>query len=144
MPRYCQISDVTDGMSEAVLIQLSNDDPEATTTDESLIDRIIGDVEDLIDDNLRGRYTLPLAEVPTSVRRIAIALARHDLYARRPQTGVPDDVTRIRKEELKNLEAIRNRVLSLGDHLQVPQPDTTSIKARTPSRFFDDNKQSAY
>jgi phage gp36-like protein len=137
--RYASIDRVTRGIPETSLIQLSNDDPEATIPDLAVIQEIVGNVEDVIDDHLRGRYTLPLEAVPTTVATIAIKLARHDLYSRRPETEVPKDVVREYDGAMKMLASIRDGKLTLGiEATQAVQPEPGAARVRASDRAFPD------
>ena len=85
----------------------------------------------MIDAHLRGRYTLPLAEVPTVLRDIAITLVRYRLYVRRPEGDLPDTVKDDNKEARRQLEAIRDGKLTLGlQSTQKDVPESGEIRAR--------------
>ena len=144
MSRYVGLGRVINGIPEQTLIWLSNDNPQATVHDIDVINQIIGDAEDLVDDTLRGRYTLPLLNVPTSVGRITLYIARHDLYARRPENAVPADVVRTYNAALKTLEAIRDGSLNLGDETQASQPDNGNFHVRGPDRKISDSVLNGY
>ena len=65
-------------------------------------------------------------------------LARHWLYARRPEgSDLPDAVTRTYKAALKMLEQMRDGMLSIGDPEHgpaTPEPGEMKVRAR-PNRF---------
>lgn len=143
--RYATLPRVILGIPGQTLIWLSNDDPAASAVDEAVIEEIVGNAEDLIDDHLRGRYALPLVAVPSSVAVLAVKLARHDLYARRPETEVPKDVVREYEAALKTLSAIRDGKLTLGiKTTQEAQPEPGAAHVRAPNREFSDEVLAKY
>ena len=144
MGRYADLARIIDGIPEQTLIWLSNDDPQATTHNLSVINRIIADAEDIVDDTLRSRYTLPLPTVSTSVGRITVSIARHDLYARRPETPVPVDVVRTYRVALDWLEQIQECSKHLGDSLQVDIPDGGGFRIRASAKKFSDDALAGY
>lgn len=144
MARYVDMSRVTNGIAQQTLVWLSNDDPQASYPNDAVINQIIADAEDLVDDALRGRYSLPLQNVPTSVGRIALAIARHDLYARRPETPVPEDLRRMYNEAIKGLNAIQAGTLHVGDETQASQPDGGDFHVRAPARIVSDKLLEKY
>lgn len=135
--RYLTLSDLEKVIPRATLIQLSNDDPEAAAPDGGVIGEIVGDAEEMVDAHLRGRYTLPLATVPPVLRQLAARLARHGLYARRPEGGIPDAVAADHKEGVRMLEAIRDGKLTLGLPTGEPAPEPGAVAVRAPRRRFD-------
>lgn len=93
--------------------------------------------DELIDAHLRGRYILPLAEIPTVLRDIAITLVRYRLYARRPEGDLPDTVKDDHKEALRQLRELRDNRLTLGlpsTQKDVPEPGEFRVRSR-PATF---------
>lgn len=144
--RYCSLPDLTLAVPTSALRQLSNDDPLATTPNMAVVEEAINQAEEAVDGYLRGRYTLPLATVPTLVKQYTVALARHWLYARRPEgNDLPDAVTRTYKDALKALEFIREGKITLG----IPEtgkdtPESGEIKVRARKSQFNDDLLSRY
>ena len=137
---YCSLADLLEQVPERTLIQLTNeeldfDTPAAVKTD--VVDGCIRYAEELIDAHLRGRYTLPLAEIPTVLRDIAITLVRYRLYTRRPEGAVPDTVKDDHKEARRQLEALRDNKLTLGlQSTQKDVPESGEIRARARRPTF--------
>lgn len=126
--RYCTLDDLALAIPLATLIALSNDDAHADAVNQGVIERAVTQAEELIDASLRGRYQLPMAEVPTPVTEMTVTLARHWLYARRPEGGeLPDAVVRTYSATLKMLDQIRTGALTLG----LPSGE----KAKAPARY---------
>ena len=107
--RYCSLADLQLAIPPQTLIWLSNDDESATAMNQAVVEEAVRQAEELVDAHLRGRYTLPLEPVPSVVKDMTVNLARHWLYARRPEgSELPDAVTRTYKSALQMLEAIRD------------------------------------
>ncbi|MDR2452333.1 MAG: DUF1320 domain-containing protein [Candidatus Accumulibacter sp.] len=136
---YCTLSDLALAVPEATLIQLSNDDATATAIQEAVVAESVRQAEELVDGYLRGRYTLPLPQVPSIIKDMTVHLARHWLYARRPEgADLPDAVTRSYKTAIQMLEAIRDNRITLGvpGGAAAPEPGEMKVRAR-PSVFSD-------
>lgn len=135
--KYCTLADLQLAIPERTLIQLSSDDPLATEINAPVVGEAVRYAEEMVDAYLRGRYNLPLAPVPTIVKDTTVALARHWLYARRPEgNDLPDAVTRTYKGSLDLLETIRDGKVTIGDPSgpAAPEPGEIKVKAR-PARF---------
>lgn len=112
---YCSIGDLMISMPERTLIELSNDNPEATHMNTAIVQRAINSASELVDGYLRGRYTVPLDVTPTIIKDLVIDIARHWLYARRPEGyDFPEAVTRTYKTAIQTLESIQAGRVTLG------------------------------
>lgn len=111
---YITADTLQTAFSKQILIQLSNDDSRATDIDEQVLRQAIGVATERIDSALRGRYRLPLADVPQLIQHHALYLARHWLYARRPESKMPDTVKETYAQAVKELEQIASGRLHLG------------------------------
>ncbi|RAS18934.1 phage gp36-like protein [Microvirgula sp. AG722] len=139
--RYCSLADLQLAIPLATLIQLSNDTvPAEPTLNLAVVEEAVRQGEELVDAHLRGRYNLPLDPVPSVVKDATVNLARHWLYARRPEgSELPDAVTRTYKSALQILEAIRDGKLTIGVPTgeSAPEPGEMKVRAR-PRRFGSD------
>jgi len=143
--RYCSLADLQLAMPLATLIQLSNDtvveygQPEPTLN-LAVVEEAVHQGEELVDAHLRGRYNLPIDPVPSMVKNMTVNLARHWLYARRPEgSELPDAVTRTYKSTLQMLEAIRDGKLTIGVPTGEAAPEPGEMKVRSrPRRFSSD------
>ncbi len=139
---YCTLADLQLAVPMNTLVQLSNDvvtdySAAAPELDQAVIDEAVRQAEELVDAYLRGRYVLPLETVPTVVKDIAVNLARHWLYARRPEgADLPDAVTRTYKSSLSLLEAIRDGKITLGLPSGSATPEPGEIRVRASRRRF--------
>ncbi len=140
--RYCSVADLQLAIPRETLAQLTNDaapDFGAPPRDVNvpIAEEAINQAEQLVDAHLRGRYLLPLATVPSVVKDLTVNLARHWLYARRPEgSDLPDAVTRTYKSALTMLEAIRDAKLTLGIPTGEAAPEPGEMKARARPRQF--------
>lgn len=148
--RYCSLADLQLAMPLATLIQLSNDavagygQPEPSLN-LAVVEEAVHQGEELVDAHLRGRYHLPLATVPSMVKNITVNLARHWLYARRPEgSELPDAVTRTYKSALQMLEAIRDGKLTIGVPTGEAAPEPGEMKVRARPRRFSANLLDRY
>lgn len=76
---YCTLSDLTTRFGEEEITQLT-DRGMTGAVDTSVSDKAIADADAEIDGYLAGRYTLPLAYIPSNLTRIACDIARYLLY----------------------------------------------------------------
>ena len=91
--RYCSLPDLQLAIPPQTLVWLSNDDESATAMNAAVVEEAVRQAEELVDAHLRGRYILPLDPVPSVVKDMTVNLARHWLYARRPEgSDLPDAV----------------------------------------------------
>lgn len=111
---YLSTEQLVKSFSKQILVQLSNDDPRATEVDETIVSQAIKVACERIDAALRSRYRLPLGETPTLIETHCLHLARHWLYARRPETKLPETVKDGYTQTIKELEQIALGRLHLG------------------------------
>lgn len=134
--RYCSLDDLKLAIPAATLVSLSDDDPMATTINLPVVEEAVKQAEELVDAHLRGRYNLPLETVPTVVKDMTVNLARHWLYARRPEgPELPEAVTRTWKAALDLLGNIRDGKLTIGipDGGNAPEPGEVKVRAKSPA-----------
>lgn len=135
--RYCSLTDLQLAIPTQTLIQLSDDDPAAIAINPAVVEEAVRQAEELVDAHLRGRYLLPLDPVPTVVKDMTVNLARHWLYARRPEgADLPDAVTRTYKSALQMLESIRDGRLTIGAPTGEATAEPGEVRARARPRQF--------
>ncbi len=136
---YCTVDDVRKQIPDTTLKMLTQDDPNDQDYSLSIINDAITDASEKVDAALRGRYSLPLSEVSTFLKSIAVDLVRHQLYMRRPDGGeLPEGVVRSYKTANDNLRAIAKGELSLGiksSNESLPEHGPWRVKA--PKRRVD-------
>lgn len=143
--RYCSLADLQLALPPQTLIWLSNDDEAATIANTTVVEEAVRQAEELVDAHLRGRYVLPLLPVPSVIKDVSVNLARHWLYARRPEgSELPDAVTRTYKDGIKLLEAMRDGKLTIGLPSGEAAPEPGEMKVRSRPRRFDADLLSRY
>ncbi|MCX9038486.1 DUF1320 domain-containing protein [Citrobacter portucalensis] len=134
---YCSPAELEQSIPRNTLIQLSSDDPTASDPDGGVVNDALQFAGELIDAHLRGRYTLPLQEVPTVVRDMARTLARYWLYSRRPEGDLPEVVKDSYRVTVKTLENIRDNKLTLGiTTTQTDMPESGEFRVSAPRARF--------
>lgn len=117
---YINADDLAKAMSQAELIQLTNDEPRATEPNAEVVQAAIQYACDLVDGYLRGRYSLPLQSVPTVLPPLCINIARHFLHSRRiNRADFPKVLETSYQATLKTLELIRDGKIHIG--IDVPE-----------------------
>ncbi|KUM03528.1 DUF1320 family protein [Chromobacterium subtsugae] len=139
--RYCTLADLQLAIPQATLVQLTNDAPAdysvAPEPNLAVVEEAVRQAEELVDAHLRGRYVLPLATVPSVIKDNTVNLARHWLYARRPEGNeLPDAVTRTYKAALQILESIRDGKLTIGLPTGEAAPEPGEVKVRARRQLF--------
>lgn len=136
--KYCDLSDLVKLVPYQTIANLSNDAEGAVEPDLDVIDGLIEAISENIDGKLRGRYPVPLPEVPTILKYIAVKKLRFDLYSRRPDGGdLPSAVVAANKEANDDLASIESGKLQLGiadSGSAMPEPGPWRVKA-PPRRF---------
>ena len=116
---YCTLNDIKDQIPEANIIQLT-DDEGLDEVNQERVDKAISVAGSVIDGYLRGRYSLPLENVPELIKTIAIDIAVYKLYERRLELEMPETMVNRYKNAVKTLEQIQKGIIKLG----IESPDT--------------------
>lgn len=117
---YITAQDLAQAMSKAELVQLTNDEPRATEPNDDVVQAAVRYACDLADGYLRGRYPLPLQQVPTMLPPLCINIARYYLHSRRiNRADFPKVLETSYAATLKTLEQIRDGKIHLG--IAVPE-----------------------
>jgi len=117
------------------LVQMTREGAE-TTVDTDLLASVIAEVEAEIDGYVGRAYALPLAIVPTLLMRLAADMVRFRLYARKPNLRIPEDVTKRFDADVKVLERIAKRDISLGLPLEPSQESGQGAVLSSGKRTF--------
>jgi len=110
---YCTLDDLKQAIPEDNLIQLT-DDGGIGQVDMEKVNNAIAYAKQLIDGYLRGRYPLPLTNVPALMKHLAVDLAIFYLYARRFELDMPETMVNRHKNAIKLLEQIQKGIIRLG------------------------------
>ena len=108
---YSSFSDIEEQVSSAALDRLTDDGAGA----EEIVNEAIVAADEVIDAHLRGRYTLPFADVPPILRDISADISIFHLYGRRPEGEMPETIGMKYKNAVRMLESIRDGELALGN-----------------------------
>ena len=106
---YATQADLVERFGETEIIQLSDRD-RTGAIESAVVTAKLADADAEIDAYLATRYTLPLASVPTVLKRVACDVARYHLFDDR----VTDDVRRRYEDALKFLQAVAKGTVSIG------------------------------
>lgn len=136
---YCTVDDIKQIISEYTLRELTQDDAQDTEFNISVVNSAIKYASDKIDAAIRGRYPLPLTQKPDLLKDIALDLARHRLYSRRPDGGpLPDAVKEGKKSAETDLTKISRGEMSLGiEDSKKPLDETGPWRVKVQKRRFE-------
>jgi len=125
-----------------LLIGLTIKEPDGTETapDLGVINREIGRVDGIIDGYLRGRYALPLSDIPPELAGYAEDMAIARIYGCLPDRAVPEDVTRAAKEAVAWLRDIQKGLATLS---VATLPPASSGEESGSTGFFRTSKAAA-
>lgn len=87
---YAQPADMQARYPNRDLVQLTQEDPSATTVDSAYLATFLSDASDEIDAYLEARFALPLADPPSILTRICCEVAMYHLNALRPIHDLAD------------------------------------------------------
>lgn len=109
---YCSTNDIKNYVSEATLIQLSDDDGKneinLVVTREAILYS-----STLIDGYLRGRYTLPLNIHFPLLKMLALDISVYRLYSRRMRNEMPEVIEKNYEDAIATLKDIQKGVITL-------------------------------
>lgn len=133
---YCTLANITDVITEEIVIQLTDDDS-AGTVDQDHVDRAIERADELIDSYLRGRYQVPFTIVPGLVNHLSADLSIYYLYDRRLNVEVPASVENRYKKAIEILERLQNGDLVLDSADAGSKPSEYRTNKDADSRDFN-------
>jgi len=108
---YAVKQDMIDRFGETELVQITNKDNNAATAiDDAALDQALFDAGAEIDGYLAGRYALPLAPVPSILKRNACDIARYHLYDDR----VTEQIQKRYDSTIAYLDEVARGKISLG------------------------------
>ena len=87
---YAVPQDIISRYPNRDLVQLTNEDPTITTINTAALQQALDDASAEIDGYLGGRFSLPLAEVPEVLHRLACDVAIYRLQSLRPIHDLAD------------------------------------------------------
>jgi phage gp36-like protein len=87
---YATVNDVTARYPNRDLVQLTNEDPAATTVNTAPIQIALDDASAEIDGYLEGRFTLPHSDPPAVMNRLCTDIAMYRMQVLRPLHDLAD------------------------------------------------------
>jgi phage gp36-like protein len=95
---YSTLDDIEAQISEAKLIQLTDDDQSAV--DESIVNKAIADADSTINSYVAKAYTVPVVPTPSKLNQLSVTIALYNLFSRRASNvGGVNEVIRINYED---------------------------------------------
>jgi len=137
MATYATASDID--LPESTLVYLTTEpNAGANWPDDVVIEDKLVEADAEIDAHIRARYALPLAYVDPILKRIAVALVRCALYARRPDgPPVPELISAACTEARRSLRDIRDGRIDLaGAEDQSAAGESGKVAVSSNDRVF--------
>ncbi len=134
---YATPTDMINRYPNRDLVQLTNEDPAATTVNTAPLAQALADASAEIDGYLEGRFALPLADPPAVLNRLATDIAMYRLQALRPLHDL-EDARRRYDDAIAMLTKVASGELTLGLSAddQEPPPAASAEGAQGPDRIF--------
>lgn len=112
---YHELTDLQrSGVTEAQLVQLTNEDDTATTVDVDVYEAVRAEADAEVDGYIGARYALPLETNPAIIRRLSVDVTVYRLFARKFQEGVPAQVASGYTRACKVLQDLAAGNVTLG------------------------------
>ena len=111
---YCTLADLEAAATRRRLSEATDGDPSTDEVVETVVEAAIAAAGALIDGYLGKRYPLPLPMVPDLIRRLAVDITLHGLFARVQDGEMSEGIRDRNKEALRVLDLIRRGEISLG------------------------------
>ena len=143
MGNYIVQADILDDISEAQLIQLT-DDEKTGSINAARVSKAIDDSEGEVNSYIAVKHSVPLsAPIPAEVKRLSKDIAVYHLFGRRQRA--PEDVKKRYDDAIAKLKDVAKGLATLG----IDPPPAESTKATGgevfgPERIFDRDKLSGF
>ena len=142
---YATAQDVINRYPNRDLVQLTNEDPTATTVNTTPITQALADASAEIDGYIEGRFTLPLTDPPAVLNRLATDIAMYRMQSLRPLHDLEDARKRY-DDAVAMLSKVASGDLTLGLSTDNQEPPTAEIEENVegPRRIFSRKKLKGY
>jgi phage gp36-like protein len=152
---YAQVTDIESRFPNRDLVQLTNEDPTATTVNTAVVQTALNDASAEIDTWLEARFALPLANPPASLVRLCCDIAMYRMQTLRPLHDVTDARRRY-DDAVATLGRVAAGALTLGlapNGMEPPDPLTPAVtlvqaggdsSGTLPSRLFSRGNLKTY
>ncbi len=152
---YAQVTDMEARFPNRDLVQLTNEDPTATTVNTAFLQTALADSSAEMDTYLEARFALPLADPPASLTRLCCDIAMYRIQALRPLHDLAEARRRY-DDAITALRRVAAGELTLGlaiDNAEPPDPANPTVAltqsggdpaAALPARVFSRGNLKAY
>jgi phage gp36-like protein len=143
---YAVAQDMINRYPNRDLVQLTNEDPTATTVNDTPLTQALEDASAEIDGYIEGRFALPLTDPPAVLNRLATDIAMYRLQSLRPLHDLADARKRY-EDALAVLTRVADGELTLGlsaDNQEPPLAAETVETVRAPGRIFNRGNLKGY
>jgi phage gp36-like protein len=139
---YCTQDDLLEQISEAELIELT-DDAGSGEVDADVVTRAIADADATIDAHCQGRYSVPLSPVPAMIRAVSVDMAIYNLLSRKNEE-VPKSRDDRNRNAIRFLERVADGKIQLGASTPAQANTEHSVSIDSGSRIFTRDKMRGY
>ena len=143
---YATAQDMINRYPNRDLVQLTNEDPTATTVNDVPITQALADASAEIDGYIEGRFALPLTDPPAVLNRLTTDIAMYRLQSLRPLHDLEDARKRY-EDAVAMLTKVAAGELTLGLSADDQEPPTAAGAVETvhaPNRVFNRGKLKGY
>jgi phage gp36-like protein len=142
---YASVQDMVNRYPNRDLVQLTNEDPAATSVNQTPITLALADASSEIDGYIEARFTLPLTDPPPVLNRLATDIAMYRLQTLRPLHDL-QDARRRYEDAVAVLEKVAAGELTLGIAVDGKEPQVAGAveTVQGPVRIFDRDRLKGY
>jgi phage gp36-like protein len=142
---YATAQDVINRYPNRDLVQLTNEDPTATTVNDAPITQALADASAEIDGYIEGRFALPLTDPPAVLNRLTTDIAMYRLQSLRPLHDL-EDARRRYEDAVAMLRQVAAGELTLGLSADGKEPPLAGAveTTRGPNRVFNRRRLKGY
>ena len=142
---YATAQDVINRYPNRDLVQLTNEDPAATTINVTPITQALSDASAEIDGYIEGRFSLPLTDPPAVLTRLATDIAMYRMQTLRPLHDLEDARKRY-EDAVAMLGKVASGELTLGLAADGQEPPIAGAveTVNGPNRVFNRGNLKGY
>ncbi|HYL58618.1 MAG TPA: DUF1320 domain-containing protein [Candidatus Acidoferrales bacterium] len=142
---YASVQDMVNRYPNRDLVQLTNEDPAATTVNQAPIVVALADASSEIDGYIEARFALPLADPPAILNRLATDIAMYRMQTLRPLHDLLDARRRY-EDAVAMLTKVAAGELTLGIGADGKEPQVAGAveTVQGPDRIFTRNNLKGY
>lgn len=133
---YATPQDLLNRYSNRDLVQLTNEDPAATTVNTAVLQQALDDASAEIDGYLGARFVLPLTDPPSILNRIAADIAMYRIQSLRPIHDLADARKRY-DDAIAMLIRVAGGELTLGIAADGRETAVSAEPSEGPARVFN-------